>query len=158
MLAITSKIVFVWMIIVSSTIIGLLKYTDPTFKKFYRFGPSNNMQVLGFSIDTGWKYTLLVFYCFVNSLVRTLVHNVLSPWLINNVQDENKPISHEIKKRAYEVTVNTTVYNWFDWFIYMNILLAQIDMVIVEICADLTMSVATTFYYMKKKNTYEAMA
>jgi len=158
MLAITSKIVFLWMMIVSATIISLMKYADPTYKKFYRFGPSVDMQVLGFAIDKGWKYTLLVLYCFLNSVVRTLVHNILNPWLINNVQDETKPITYEIKKKAYEITVNTTIYNWFDWFIYMNILLAQIDMVVVEICADLTMSILTTFYYMKKKNTYEPMA
>lgn len=39
------------------------------------------------------------------------------------------------------------IYIWFDWFIYINILLEQVDMVIIEICTDLLMYVITTTYY-----------
>ena len=49
---------------------------------------------------------------------------------------------------AYEVTYVSTIYNWVDWYIYMNLLLAQVDMLLTEILADLIMSGLVTYYYL----------
>jgi len=69
--------------------------------------------------------------------------------MINHIQDETKEKSIEIRTFAYEITCVTTIYAWFDWFIYINILLSQIDMVIIEIIADLIVSMLTTTYYLR---------
>lgn len=117
---------------------------------FYKVGPSIHLMIMGIRIDTYGKYFIVVSYCFVNSMSRTLCNNVLHSWLINQVQDETKDKKMISKRFAYEVTCSTTIYFWFDWFIYMNILLSQIDMVLIEIMADLVMSLMTTTYYLHK--------
>jgi hypothetical protein len=65
------------------------------------------------------------------------------------IQDETRYKPKSIHLKALEITSIVTIYQWFDWFIYMNMLLAQIDMVLVEIVADLFMSIGTTVYYIK---------
>lgn len=144
-----SRAISIWMLVVSCSIIGLSKYANENQKKFYRFGPNSDLKILGLNIDNGGKYFVVVIYCFINSMFRTLYQSILHAWLINNIQDESKEKPINIKGFAYEITCITTIYMWFDWFIYMNILLSQIDMVLIEICADLWMSVITTMYYLK---------
>jgi hypothetical protein len=138
-----------WMIAVTGTVMALTsKYASDEQRMFYQFGPNEHLKILGFVIDDHEKYFLVVVYCFINSMFRTLFTSVLHPWLINNIQDESKKKPHDITAFAYEVTCVTTVYQWFDWFLYMNILLSQIDMVLLEICADLIMSNLVTTYYL----------
>lgn len=93
----------------------------------------------------------MVGYSFVNSIFRTVYHNYLNPWIINNVQDEERCKKHLLKWNVYEITSVSVVYNWTDWLLYMNILLAQVDMMIVEVFADLLMSLVTTYYYLEHR-------
>jgi hypothetical protein len=136
------------MIFIITLIIGLSKYVNHEQTLFYNFGPNKDLNILGFLIDTNKKYGLIVSYCFINSLFRTLYNSILHAWLINHIQDETKEKSNSIRFLAYEITCVTTIYVWFDWFIYINILLSQIDMVLIEIIADLIMSLITTRYYL----------
>lgn len=145
--SIVSKTITLWMIIVTITISSLSKYSNVD-NAFYKFGPNDELNVLGFYINTNGKYSIVVIYCFMNSMFRTLYNSILHSWLINNIQDESKEKTNDIKKIAYEVTCVTTIYMWFDWFIYINILLSQIDMVFIETSADLIMSLLTTRYYL----------
>lgn len=155
---IISKIISIWMCTVIVTMSALLKYEDNEEKDFYRFGPNDNLIILGFKINNNTKYTIVISYCFLNSLIRTLYNSILHPWLINNIQDETKEKHKDIYNFAYEVSMVTTIYMWFDWFIYMNILLSQIDMVLIEISADVIMSLLTTTYYLNLKNNYSELS
>ena len=131
------------------TIGNMYKYMDTSEAQFYRFGPYENFLVIGIKINTPGKYLLVVGYCFVNSLIRNTIHNILNSWLINSVQDVNIIKPKQIKMFAYEVTYVSTIYNWVDWYIYMNLLLAQVDMLLTEILADLIMSGLVTYYYLE---------
>ena len=145
---IVSKAFITWIMIISIILIILLCNTSGEYKRFYRFGPHSELIILGIKIDTGWKYFGIVLYSFINSIFRTAYHNYLNPWMINNVQDEERPFGHLKIYNVYEIATVCVVYNWTDWLLYMNILLAQIDMMFIEISADLLMSYLTTYYYM----------
>ena len=149
---VVSRIVIIWMIIIAITIGNLYKYMDASEAQFYRFGPYENFLVIGIKINTSGKYLLVVGYCFVNSLIRNIIHNILNSWLINSVQDINIIKPRQIKKFAYEVIYVATIYNWVDWYIYMNLLLAQVDMLLTEILADLIMSGLVTYYYLETEH------
>lgn len=138
-----------WMASMGLVILYISKYAILDEKSFYNFGPNDNLIILGFKINTNLKYTFVISYCFINSIFRTLYNSILHSWLINNIQDETKDKPVEIRRLAYEITCVTTIYAWFDWFIYINVLLSQIDMVLVEICADLIVSIITTTYYLR---------
>jgi hypothetical protein len=156
-----SRIVIIWMTIIMITIGGLYNHMNATGVNYYRFGPHDNFIIIGIPINTGGKYFLAVLYCFINSLIRTSINNILKPWLINSVQDINILKPKQIRTFAYEVTNVITIYNWVDWYVYMNLLLAQVDLFLTEMVTDVFMSVLTTYYYLntepqnKNKNKIE---
>ena len=148
---IVSRLAICWMTIIIITIGILYKYMDNSEAQFYRFGPHENFIVVGIKINTMWKYLFVVSFCFINSLMRNNIHNILNSWLINNVQDIKLTKPKQIKLFAYEVTYVITIYTWVDWYMYMNILLAQVDMLIAEILADILISGLITNYYLNSK-------
>lgn len=152
---ITSRIIIIWMMLIIITICSLYNKMNNEAQNFYIFGPNNNLIIFGLQINTYTKYSIIVFYCCINSLIRSSHNDILRPWLTNSVQDINVKKKPEIAFFAYEVTYVTTIYTWFDWYIYMNILLAQVDMLIVEITSDLIMSSLTTRYYLNHKINVE---
>jgi hypothetical protein len=142
-----------WMIIIifllAYTIINNILNTD---SHVFRIGPNPDFFILGISIDTFPKYGIIVSFCFINSGIRSINGNVLHSWIINEVQDiKNKnPMNY---KKAYVISFISIIYNWFDFFMYMNILLSQIDMLFVEILSDLIMNFYLTKHYLHLKCT-----
>ena len=121
---------------------------DDESQQFYRFGPSENLVVFGLKVDTYSKYSVIVAYCFINSLLRSAYRDILLAWQTNSVQDITKTKKKDMHCFAYEVSFVTTIYGWMDWYIYINLLLSQVDMILIEISSDLFMSFATTRYYL----------
>jgi hypothetical protein len=148
-----SRVVIIWIAIIAITISSLYNDMNEIGVNYYRFGPHDNFLVIGIKINTPGKYFTVVLYCFINSLIRNTIHNILSPWLINNVQDIKIVKPKHIRVFAYEVTNVITIYTWVDWYIYMNLLLAQVDLFLTEMCADVLMSCLTTYYYLNTEPT-----
>ena len=144
-----ARLVALWMggIIAAMSIIASQDSNIPIF----HIGPNENLLIFGIVIDTTAKYVAVISFCFLNSGIRTMNHNILQPYIINVIQDkENKtPITY---KQSYELSFANTMYNWFDFFMYMNILMSQIDMLIVEITADLIITFVLTTDYVKNKS------
>jgi hypothetical protein len=109
---------------------------------------------MGFIIDTYYKYSIVVLYSIFNTIFRTLHVEVLSPWLINNVQDLERKQNQD---NAYEITTINTIYVWVDWVLYMNILLSQIDMVIIEIVINIISTNITTYIYLNYRSSATSM-
>jgi hypothetical protein len=114
---------------------------------FYRVGPHENLVILGgIRVDTWGRYLLVVLYSMVNTCLRSAKCNVLAPWLLLNVQDETKPLGNLNTFHAYEMTLVTNLYTWVDWWISVNLLMAQIDLVVLEVVFDFV-----TLYYITKR-------
>ena len=148
-IAVISRTILFWIFIVCFSGTYIFYNTSDIFDyHFYRYGPQNDLIILGFVIDTPAKYGYLVLYLIINTFIRTLHHEILTPWLINNVQDVQRVRTNHMYMIAYEVTTVNVIYQWLDWLLYMNILLAQIDLVLIEILCNLVSSNITTYYYM----------
>jgi hypothetical protein len=148
---ITSRVIFLWIMLISSFIVSKSREIS-----IFRFGPNKDLIILDVCIDNGYKYTIVVAFCFTNSVIRALNHNILQSWIINTIQDkQNNTRINPLQ--AYEVSITSVIYNWFDFFMYMNILMSQIDMLLIEISADIIMTTLLTGYYLKlnKKKTIQ---
>jgi len=144
-------IIISWMsIIVSLMTYIIYENKDDMETNMFSMGPNPELYILGFCIDTFPKYRIVASFCFINSGIRELDHNLLRPWIINQIQD-TKNKNQVDSRKAYSISLLSVVYVWFDWFMYMNILLAQIDMLFIEIAADLIMTVFLTKYYLGVK-------
>ena len=144
---IVSNCILFWMCFVSF-FIGLLHNQTSESNDFYNFGPSDNLVILGFIINTYQMYSCIIGYCFINSILRSLFHNLLTPWVTNFIQDKTREKPKNIHRFAYESAYIITLYTWFDWFLYYNILISQIDLLLVEIIIDLIMAGFVTYYYL----------
>lgn len=120
----------------------------PSNTNYFRFGPNEDFLVFGIQVNTYPRYFMLCFYGIINAGVRALYQNVVHPWMLHNVQDETVEKKQEIHAYAYQCTVVSTAYIWFDWFIYMNVLLSQFDMLLMELSADAVVTLTTTYIYL----------
>jgi len=139
-----SRITAVWVGLVCFIMIGSPHVSTSTF---YRFGPNENLVILGgIRVDTWGKYLLVVLYSMINTCIRCVKGNILTPWLMLNIQDESKPLTGVNPFHAYEMTLVTNLYTWVDWWISVNLLMSQIDLIIIEIIFDFV-----TLYYITRR-------
>lgn len=140
-----SRIISGWLLLM---IFVIIITPHSTSSKFYRFGPNENLSILGFHVDTSFKYICVVLYAMINTCVRSAKNNIIVPWITLNIQDESKPLVNINKRHAYEISLLIDVYSWVDWLIYVNMLLSQVDMVFIEITCDLLSTIYITRYYL----------
>ena len=137
-------------------LIGIMTYDDTNQEVKSHIGPSNSLVIFGMRVNTNQKYIGVVVLCIVNSAVRVMNTNIIHAWVINNIQD-TKIYFKVNTSHAYEITAIHAVYSFVDWYFYMNIILSQIDLFMIEMVVDLAMAVLTTRYYLdiKKKSESE---
>lgn len=145
----TAGCILVWIVLVIAVLGVLLEQEDLLGTHVYRVGPNPDLYILGFCIDTVHKYVAVAAFCFVNSGMRTINGEILRSWITNQVQDISKPVSVTTFE-AYAISCVASFFVWFDFFMYMNILLTQVDMMFIEISADLVMTILVTTYYLRK--------
>jgi len=145
---ITSRLISIW-------IIGIMTFLFfNTDKHTFPIGPNTELYILYIQIDTSAKYMTVVSFCFCNSIFRSLNHNILQPMIINTIQDINNKTIIMSNHLSYEISCISTIYNWFDFFMYMHILMSQIDLLFVEVSADIIMTIIITKYYLDRKGNY----
>jgi hypothetical protein len=151
--ALVGRSIILWILIITGGLTYIISKSENQ-NHIFQFGPNEDLYIIGIPIDTMEKYFVVVFFCFVNSAFRTSNHNILQSWIVNIVQDPkiNVQVSATL---SYELTLTSTIYNWFDFFMYMNILMSQIDMLLIEISSDVIMTVIVTNHYLRKKRVQE---
>ena len=142
-----SRIILVWMFATTSA----LFYVIQDDKAIFNIGPNSSFFILNVCIDTPAKYITIVSFCFINSAFRTSNHIILQSWITNTVQNKQCSLTL-ISSHSYEISFVSTIYIWFDFFMYMNILMAQVDMLFVEIVSDLLITFFATRYYLGENN------
>ena len=149
---IISCLILGWM----SLSIGCISYVIMNESKstMFAIGPNDQFYILCIVINTMPKYWTVVTFCFINSGCRALNLNVLHSWIINEIQDVNN-LQHIHHKKAYTISYIALIFYWFDFFMYMNILFSQIDMLMVEVFSDLIVTFYLTRHYLSLKNTAE---
>ena len=150
---VVSRIITAWMVLILTILLSYIfanteQFTGDT--SFYRFGPNPDLVILGIIIDTPDKYGLIVLYAVLNTIIRNLDHNVIAPWITLNVQNIN--VAEQIKvKKQYEISIINTIYSWFDWLIYIHMLLAQVDMFLLELITDTIAIYFVTRWYIRNR-------
>jgi len=152
---IVSRIITSWMIIILTILLSYIFTNTEEFSgdtSFYRFGPHPELIILGITIDTPEKYGLIVLYAIINTIIRNLDHNIIAPWITLNVQNINAQFT-ELKdeKKQFEISIINTIYSWFDWLIYIHMLLAQVDMFLLELSTDVIAIYFVTRCYIKNR-------
>lgn len=146
-----TRLIILWITLVSGFIVYYNTIYNVDTNSIFKYGPNNMLVIIYIPINTPIKYTVVVLFCMFNSIVRSCNQNILHPWITNEIQDLNN--HNKINRRfCYEISVVSCLYNWFDFFMYMNILMSQIDLFLVEVLSDVLVSIFITNYYLKHKD------
>ena len=127
--------------------LSVLLQKGTAFKNFYDFGPSENLVILGLVVDNYYLYTGVVFYSFFNTVLRNLNNQIVVAWITLVVH--NTAISKEYISSLYiyEITLMSAIYTYIDWFIYLNLVFSQLDIVLIEFAGELMITYIVTRMY-----------
>ena len=152
---VVSRIITTWMITILTILLSYIFANTEQFSgdtSFYRFGPHPELVILGITIDTPEKYGLIVLYAIINTIIRNLDHNIIAPWITLNIQNINaQPTELKDVKKHFKISIINTIYSWFDWLIYIHMLLAQVDMFLLELTTDVIAIYFVTRWYIKNR-------
>lgn len=156
---VVSRIIAAWMIVILTILLSYIFANTEQFMgdtSFYRFGPNPELVILGIVIDTPQKYGLIVLYAVLNTIIRNLDHSIIAPWITLNIQNINALPTEDTEKKdtnkQFEISIINTIYSWFDWLIYIHMLLAQVDMFLLELTTDVIAIYFVTRWYIKNRN------
>jgi hypothetical protein len=60
-------------------------------------------------------------------------------------------------KKQYEISIINTIYSWFDWLIYIHMLLAQVDMFLLELTTDTIAIYFVTRWYIRNREMLQVI-
>lgn len=138
-----SRIIATWSLCIGTGLITNASFT---------MGPGPKFIILGITIDTIQKYGMLCLYVILNIIIRNMNFNIISPWLIQNVQNTN-PIQMS-QSQIYQIAMCFTLYGWVDSIIYINVILSQFDIVLLEIITDIIINAYITHKHIVSKTKY----
>ena len=98
---IVARFIILWIFLIS-ILLGYIISVNPG-NNIFQFGPNTQLFILGICIDTPFKYIIVVSFCFINSGIRTMNHNILQSWITNMIQD-NKTLVQVNTFTAYEIS------------------------------------------------------
>ena len=148
-----SRIILTWITGMTIAMSVILSKQNDQMAMFYRVGPHSDLVIMGIYVDTIQKYMITVLYCIMNIIIRNLNHNIILPWITHTIQATTTEAMERkaalILSNVYEITLVSTLYTWFDWIVYINMLLSQIDFVMIELTTDLLVAGLITMWYMR---------
>uniref|UniRef100_A0A6C0KRF7 Uncharacterized protein n=1 Tax=viral metagenome TaxID=1070528 RepID=A0A6C0KRF7_9ZZZZ len=143
----TIRILQVWTASVLVAL-GLLLQKGSAFKNFYQFGPSENLVILGLVVDNYYLYTGVIFYSFFNTVIRNLNNQIVCAWITLVVHDTTISKEGISSLYIYEITLMSCIYSYIDWFIYLNLVFSQLDIVLIEFAGELMITWIVTKMYL----------
>lgn len=141
------KVISLWIIVVILCL--FIVYRPNSNYTFFRLGYHDDLEIFGMKINTMTSYLFVVLYTIINTIIRALQQEVLLSWITNNVRDEKVEKTEFVIKWGYKASVINTVYVWFDFYMYMNILMTQIDLFLFETIGHIITTYYTTRMYLE---------
>jgi hypothetical protein len=130
------------------TAFGFLLKNESSLENFYKFGPSSTLIIMGLTIDTIALYSGIVIYCLVNTIIRNLNNQLVVPWITLVVHDTTVDKKQYSYFKLQEIVMMSAFYTWIDWFIYVNIVFSQADVVLIELFAEMLITYIVTRMYL----------
>jgi hypothetical protein len=128
--------------------LGVLLQKGTALKNFYQFGPSDDLIILGLVINSYALYAGVVFYSFFNTVIRNLNNQIVCSWITLVVRDITVS-KHDLSRGyIYEITLMSAIYTYIDWFIYLNLVFSQLDIVLIEFTGEMFITFIVTRMYL----------
>ena len=93
-------------------------------------------------------YAGVVFYSFVNTIIRNLNNQIVRSWITLVIHDTTIPKIDLSHLYIYEITLMNAIYSYIDWFIYLNLVFSQLDIVLIEFAGEMVITCLVTRMYL----------
>ena len=143
----TVRVLQLWTASVLVTL-GILLQKGSSLNHFYQFGPSDHLIILGLVINNYALYAGVVFYSFFNTVIRNLNNQIVRSWITLVIHDTTIP-KHDLSHLyMHEITLMNAIYSYIDWFIYLNLVFSQLDIVLIEFTGEMIITFIVTRMYL----------
>lgn len=147
----TAGVLVMWLtvVLIVFSCLGVLN------SEFFRFGPSPSLRFMSFPIDSVGKWLLLAGYCCVDTLVKSFSHDSLVPWLTHTIADP------KARTLPYRRSVCLCVMEIYFGYVHISSMfkfflsLAQVDFVLINGLADMSMKIFSYSSFMRDKTHVE---
>ena len=111
---------------------------------------NKNYRIYLENINNYLLYFLVMFYLFINTIIRNINTDYIKPWIILNLQ--NKNVSLDISNTySYNIIIISTLYVYFDWYLSLVLIFTQLDIVLSSIVMEILLQIVMCRFYLKKK-------
>ena len=135
---------------VISWILGSVIFYFSYFTVNLKLGPNEHLIIINININNYLRYFLVMFYLFINTIIRNINTDYIKPWIILNLQ--NKNVSLDISNTySYNIIIISTLYVYFDWYLSLVLIFTQLDIVLSSIVMEILLQIVMCRFYLKKK-------
>ena len=119
--------------------------------KFVSYGPRAGLTFMHVTIDTYYKYNMLIVMIVMHTFITDVIADSLSPHVLNVVQDTRaKYIPHK-PATYYSITTIWAIYCSISQLFMVFIAFAQLDLLLVRLFSDIFANLFTTSLYLHDK-------
>jgi hypothetical protein len=148
-LRLIALIMGVWLCIIILIMIEIGIFSNSSFMSY---GPRKGLTFMHVSIDTYYKYNMLIVMIVMHTIITDVIADSLSPHVLNVVQDtRSKYIPHK-PVTYYSITTIWAVYCSISQLFMVFIAFAQFDLLIARLLSDVFANLFTTSLYLYDKN------
>lgn len=134
----TSAVMCTWLAVVMYAY-GLSDSGDVQ-NAFMNVGPSPQLVIMGIHVDSWNKWFMVTLFAFCNTAMNEFFSNSIDPWIINTLQDEKTTEIPYSKFTCILISQLWNVYCHCMSLVGISLLLAQVDLLVVRIVADVLVS------------------
>jgi hypothetical protein len=141
----------IWLCVVVLIMVEIGVFSNSSF---IAFGPRKELTFMHVSVDTPYKYSILVVLIVAHTMISDFISDSLNPHILNALQ--NATIRY-IPHKAYMYYVVTTIYSFYcgiSQIFIIFIAFAQLDLLMVRLASDIAANLLTTTLYLQDK-TYD---
>ena len=143
-------VLFLWMV---GVVWVLESQMDLLHSDFFAFGPGPRMKFMTVTVDTWHKWGLLATATFFTTTITDFMSDAIVPWLQNTIQDHKTKYLPYSKHACFLISQTWSVYCSVMSIFGVALMMSQIDLLLIRMCADLIVNTYTSFKFMRGKCT-----
>jgi hypothetical protein len=150
-LRLVSVLMMAWLGVVVVIMVEIGIFTN---SKFVAFGPRKELSFMHVSVDTPYKYGMLVTMIILHTIISDFISDSLNPHILNALQNTTM---RYIPHKSYVYYIVTTIYSFYcsiSQIFVIFIAFAQLDLLLVRLGSDIIANIITTSLYLQDK-TYD---
>lgn len=143
-----STVMVIWLAIVLIIMVEIGIFDNSSF---VAFGPRKELTFMHVSVDTQYKYNMLVGVIIVHTFISDFISDSLNPHLLNALQNTGSRYLPHTPHTYYIVTTVYSFYCGISQLFLIFIAFAQLDLLLVRLLSDIAANFLTTTLYLQNK-------